>query len=175
MKPYSSNIGDVLLGMVLVSRKNIGSLGFVEKCQNIYKNMKLGLLLATALIIFTRSGLSSCLLLWSPAWLSGQLVWKQAENKTTRGRNRSKPFQLLPHIPFFISFIIFYAICNCVIYFLIYLFFNRKVSFMNKLSWLLPSRFSTQCCVCSKWAMNVSINHKCITGPHKEVDAAFES
>lgn len=40
MKPYSSSIGDILLGMVLFSRKNIGSLGSVEKFQYVCENMQ---------------------------------------------------------------------------------------------------------------------------------------
>lgn len=39
MKPYSSSIGDIFLGMVF-SRKNIGSLGFVEIFQHIFENMQ---------------------------------------------------------------------------------------------------------------------------------------
>lgn len=40
MKPYSSNIGDALLGMIFFSRRNFGSLRFVEKFQHFCENMQ---------------------------------------------------------------------------------------------------------------------------------------
>lgn len=48
MKPYSPNVGDTLLGMILFSRKNFGSLGFVETFQHFCENMQ-GLFSAVAL------------------------------------------------------------------------------------------------------------------------------
>lgn len=40
MKPYSSNIGDALLGMIFFSRRNFGSLRFVGKFQHFCENMQ---------------------------------------------------------------------------------------------------------------------------------------
>lgn len=40
MKPCSSRKGGILLGMVLFSRGNVGSLGFVGKCQHTCENMQ---------------------------------------------------------------------------------------------------------------------------------------
>lgn len=96
--------------------------------------MKLGLLLATSLIIFTRNSLSSLysLLLRSPTWLSGQLVFgNKLRTETTRSHNRREPFPvtLSHHLVYFL-----YNLYNLIILFSYLSVFQSliEVSFMNK-------------------------------------------
>lgn len=124
--------------------------------------VKLGLLLATSLITFTRSSLSSfySLLLWSSEWLSGQLVFgNKPRTELQDAMIEVSLAQSLCHITLFISSIILYTISLSYLFSYLSVFQSLiQVSFMNKLSCSLPCpHYSTQCFACSRWS-NVWIN-----------------